>query len=220
MTTSPTFRGCVLALLSALAPAASARAQALADVCRPVEQPAAGGWARYRLRGAGDSTETRLALVGTASWGGAAHVWQEALIPTPTGEAVIQTLVPANPYDPTTVRRAILRAPGGDPVEVPASALAAMRQRAQGTAVLDACRTGQAVRWETLDVPAGRLRAMHVRYERDGRTANVWLAPAVPFALIRSVVVGPGVTDSIELVLIGHGRDAVPTIPLPPGTRP
>jgi hypothetical protein len=61
---------------------------------------------------------------------------------------------------------------------------------------------------------------MHVRYERDGRTADVWLAPAVPFALVRSVVVGAGGTDSIELVLIAHGRDAVPTVPLPPGSRP
>lgn len=209
-----------LALLASLAPIAAAHAQALVDVCRPVEEPVAGGWARYRLRGTGDSTEMQLALVGTASWGGAPHVWQESLIPTPAGEAVIQSLVPANPYDPTTVRRAIMRPPGQAPVEVPASALAAMKQRALGAASLDACRTGQAIGWETLDVPAGRLRAMHVRYSRDGRTADVWLAPAVPFALVRSVVAGPGGTDPIELVLIGHGRDAVPTVPLPPEGPP
>jgi hypothetical protein len=213
-------RVCAVALLAAAGATTSAHAQALADVCRPVEHPVAGGWARYRLRGVGDSTEMRLALVGTASWGGAAHVWQESLIPTPAGETVVQTLVPADPYDPTTVRRAILRVPGRDAVEVPASALAAMRQRAQGIAGLDACRTGQAVGWETLDVPAGRWRALHVRYTRDARTADVWLAPAVPFALVRSVVAGTGGTEAIELVLIGHGRDAVPTVPLPPGTRP
>jgi hypothetical protein len=206
-----------LALLSTMDPAGSAHAQALADVCQPVEQPVVGGWARYRLRGARDSTEMRLALVGTATWGGTAHVWQESLIPTPVGETVIQTLVPAHPYDPTTVRRAILKAPGRDPVEVPASALLAMRQHAQGAVGLDACRTGLAVAWETLEVPAGRLRAMHVRYARDGRTAEVWLAPAVPFALVRSLVASPGDADPIELVLIGHGRDAVPTVPLPAG---
>jgi hypothetical protein len=207
-------------LLAALAAAPPARAQALADVCRPVEQPTRGGWARYRLRGEHDSTELRLAVVDTATWGGAAHVWQESLIPTPAGETVVQTLVPANPYDPTTVRRAILRSPGRLPLEVPASALAAMRQRAQGSAGLDACRTGQAVGWETLEVPAGRLRALHVRYERDGRTADVWLAPAVPFALVRSIVPGAGGGQPVELVLIGHGRNALPTVPLRHGAPP
>jgi len=210
----------LLMVLAAAAPAAAAHAQALADVCRPVEAPVAGGWARYRLRGNGDSTEMRLALVGSASWNGAPHVWQESLVPTPAGETVVQSLVPANPYDPTTVRRAILRSPGGPPMEVPASALAAMRQRAQGATSLDACRTGQAVGWETLEVPAGRLRALHVRYVRGGRTADVWLAPAVPFALVRSVVPAPDGSGAVELVLVGHGGDAVPTIPLPSGTRP
>ena len=220
MMTCSALRSRAVALLLTLAPAASAHAQALADVCRPVEEPVAGGWARYRLRGAGDSTELRLALVGTASWGGAAHVWQESLVPTPAGETVIQSLVPASPYDPTTVRRAIIRPPGRDPMEVPASALDAMKQRAQSAAGLDACRTGQAIGWETVEVPAGLLRAMHVRYARDGRTADVWLAPAVPFALVRSVVAGPGGADAVELVLIAHGQDAVPTVPLPRGTPP
>jgi len=210
----------LLTVLATLLPAASVGGQTLADVCRPVEAPVPGGWARYRLRGPGDSTEMRLALVGTASWGGAPHVWQESLIPTPAGETVVQSLVPANPYDPTTVRRAVMRPPGQGPMEVPATALAAMRQRAQGAAGVDACRTGQAVGWETLEVPAGRVRALHVRYTRAGRTADVWLAPAVPFALVRSLVPGPDGTGPIELVLIGHGRDAVPTIPLRPGTPP
>jgi hypothetical protein len=214
-------RSAVVAVLAALAAAAApARGQALADVCRPVEEPPPGSWARYRLRGDGDSTELRLALVGTATWGGAAHVWQESLIPTPAGETVIQSLVPVNPYDPTTVRRAIIRPPGREPMEVPAAALAAMKQRAQGAASLDACRTGQAVEWETLEVPAGRVRALHVRYSRDGRTADVWLAPAVAFALVRSIVPGADETAPIELVLVAHGRDAVPTAPLPRGNPP
>jgi hypothetical protein len=207
------------ALVAALAPVAPAHAQALADVCRPVEEPVVGGWARYRLRGAADSTEMRLALVGVGAWGGAPHVWQESLIPTPAGETVIQSLVPANPYDPTTVRRAIIRPPGQAPVEVPASALAAMKQRAQGTASLDACRTGHALGWETStcrqaacgQCTCGTARRTH---------GDVWLAPAVPFALVRSIVAGPGGTDSVELVLIGHGRNAVPTVPLPPGSPP
>ncbi len=195
---------------------APVRAQSLAAVCRPLEQPTPGGWARYRLRGPDDSTEYRLALVDTTTWGGTPHVWQESLIPTPAGSAVIQSLVPAAPYDPTTVRRAVVRAPGQPAMELPPAALQAMRERAQGTAGLDACRTGQALGWETLEVPAGRVRALRVRYTREGRTALVWLAPGIPFAMIRSIVTGgAGAADSVELVLVGHGRDATPSMPLP-----
>jgi hypothetical protein len=154
-----------------------------------------------------------MAVVGSGSWKGAAHLWLESVIPTPAGETVVQSLVPADPYDPTAIRRAIVWAAGRSPVELPASELAAVRERGgQGTAGLDACRSGQALGWETLEVPVGRVRAMRVRYERNGRTADVWLAPGIPFALVRSLVAG---TDSLELLIVGHGRDAVPRIPLP-----
>jgi len=159
-----------------------------------------------------------MAVVGTASWNGVAHIWQESIIPTPAGETVIQTLVPAEPYDPSTIRRAIFWTAGRNPVEVPASQLDAMPGRGgQGAGGLDACRHGEALGWETILVPAGRVRAMHVRYERNGRTADAWLAPGIPFALVRSLVAG---SDSVELVLLGHGRDAIPSIPLPAPKAP
>lgn len=207
-----------LVVVAALGTSIPAHGQTLADVCRPVERPVPGGWARYRLRGATDSTELRMAMVGTASWNGAAHVWLESIIPTPAGEMVIQSLVPAEPYDPTAIRRAVVWAAGRNPVEVPASQLNAMRERAgQGAAGLDACRNGDALGWETVEVPAGPVRAMHIRYERNGRTADVWLAPGIPFAVVRSLVAG---TEPVELLLIAHGRDAVPSIPLPAPKAP
>lgn len=192
-------------------------AQDLTAVCRPVEYPSVGGWARYRLRGERDSTEMRMAIVGATMVGPARHLWQESILVTPAGTAVIQSLVPAEPYDPTAIRRAIVRAPGQDPVELPASALDAVKARgAQGATGLDACRAGEPLGWETISVPAGRVRAMHVRYRRDGRSADVWLAPGVPFAVVRSTVAGgPDGSAAVELVLVGHGIDALPSMPLP-----
>jgi len=211
----------VAALTLALCvPVTTAAAQGLADVCRPLEQPAVGGWARYRLRGpTGDSSEVRLALVGRERVGDREYVWQESVVGTPAGDAVIQSLVPASPYDPTAIRRAVVRPPGQPAMDVPPAALASLQTGAQGATGLDACRRGEAVGWETITVPAGAVRALHVRYTREARTADAWLAPGVPFAVTKTVVTGASPTERVELVLVAHGRGAMPTMPLPGPAR-
>lgn len=212
-------RAGIVTLLTAALAAPMLHAQALDDVCRPLERPRAGAWAAYRLRtAAGDSTDVRLALVGRVTTPDGEHVWQESVLRRAGTETVIQSLVPADPYDPATIRRAVIRAPGREPLELPPSALAMMRDAGgQGPAGMDACRDGRAVGWETVDVPAGTVRALHVRYLRDGRTADSWLAPGIPFALVRTVVAGDA--DTLELTLVAHGGDAQPTAPLPGEAR-
>lgn len=203
-------------LLAASLASVQVHAQGLANVCRPLEQPAPGSWARYRLRSpSGDSTEVRMAIVGQERVGEQVFVWQESIVGAGGAETVVQTLVPAAPYDPTAIRRALVRLPGQDPMEISGSALAMLKDASGQSAVgLDACRRGDALGWETLEVPAGRVRAMHVRYTRDGRTADTWLAPGIPFAVTRTIVMGDSAPQRFELVLVGHGRDATPTIPL------
>jgi hypothetical protein len=214
-------RGLIVFALGLAAPATATVAQGLADVCRPLEQPVVGAWARYRLRGGtGDSSEVRLALVGRERIAGREYLWQESVVGTPGGDAVIQTLVQAGPYDPTAIRRAIVRPPGQPAGEVPPSALAMLQSAGgHGATGLDACRQGTAVGWETVTVPAGSVRALHVRYAREERTADVWLAPAIPFAVTRTVVSGAAPSDRVELELLAHGRDAKPTLPLAPSRQ-
>ena len=201
--------------------ASPAMGQGLADVCRPLEQPVEGSWARYRLRGGlGDSAEVRMAVVGHERIGDQDYFWQESILSAAAGETVIQSLVPATPYDPTAIRRAVVRLPGQEPMELPPAALAMLKQASgQGTTALDACRHGEGLGWETIEVPAGRVRALRVRYTRDGRTAETWLAPGIPFAVTRTIVVGDSAAQRLELELVGHGRHAAPTIPLAPPTH-
>jgi hypothetical protein len=202
-------------------PNTSLAAQALAEVCRPLEHPVVGNWARYRLRGGtADSSEVRMALVGREGIADREYVWQESVVTTAAGDAVIQSLVPASPYDPTAIQRAIVRPPGQSPAEVPSTALARMPAGGQSSAGLDACRQGEVVGWETVTVPAGQVRALHVRYVRAERTADAWLAPGIPFALARTIVTGATPADRLELELLAHGRDATPTMPLPGPARP
>ena len=202
-------------LLAALG-VAPAAGQGLADVCRPLEQPVLGQWARYRLRGASpDSAEVRLAVVGAERIDGHDYVWQESILSAGRGETIVQSLVPAAPYDPTVIRRAVVRLPGQEPMELPPAALTMLNDAGgQETAGLDACRRGEASGWETIEVPAGRVRAMHVRYTRHGRVAETWLAPGIPFAVTRTIVTGDSAGGRVELELVGHGRNATPTIPL------
>jgi len=156
-----------------------------------------------------------MAIVGRERVSQQEFVWQESIMGAGGAETVVQTLVPAAPYDPTAIRRAVLRLPGQDPVELSPSALAMLKDASgQSTVGLDACRRGEALGWETVAVPAGPVRAMHVRYTRAGRTADTWLAPGIPFAVTRTLVTGDSASQQFELVLVGHGRDATPTIPL------
>jgi hypothetical protein len=214
--------GLVLPALVA-ATAMPAGAQNLSEACRWLQTPTIGEWASYRLTADGrdDSTTVRIAIVGRAGVNGVEHLWQEAVMRAGSMRTVVQSLVPAAPYDPTTIRRAIVQAPGRDPVELSPQALAMMPSGSQGTGGVDACRRGRPEGWETISVPAGTFRALHVRYERDGRTADSWLVPTVPFALARSLITGAGgPTDTIELVLLDRGLDATPTLPLPAAKQP
>lgn len=208
-------RALVLALL--VGPAAGPLlAQATDQVCRPLEQPRVGGWAEYRLRTPdGDSTVVRMAIVGRVTAEGRAHVWQESVMRAGGATTVIQSLVAADPYDPTAIARAIIHAPERPPMELPATALAMMRRSGgQGPTGIEACRSGEPVGWETITVPAGEIRALHIRYQRDGRSADSWLAPGIPFATVRTLVTAEAPAGVIELVLLAHGTDARPTKPL------
>ncbi len=214
-------RGLVLPALVA-ATAMPASAQDLSEACGWLQTPTVGGWASYRLSAGGrdDSTTVRIAIVGHEAVSGVEHFWQETVMRTGAMRTVVQTLVPGVPYDPTTIRRAIVQAPGRDPVELSPRALSTMPS-GQGTGGVDACRHGQPQGWETITVPAGTFRALHVRYARDGRTADSWLVPSIPFALARSVITGAGgPADTIELVLLDRGLDATATLPLPATRQP
>ena len=119
--------GLLLAAL-VIGTAASATGQEVAQACRWLRTPTVGGWARYRLTAgiAPDTPTVRIAVVGRARLDGVEHLWQETVMSSGSSRTVIQTLVPASPYDPTAIRRAIVQAPGQDAVELPSKALATL----------------------------------------------------------------------------------------------
>jgi len=65
------------------------------------------------------------------------------------------------------------------------------------------CSMAQVVGWESVTVPAGTFRALHVKADDGG---EAWASPEIPFGLVK-------VHDKAnELLLTGRGSDAKSSI--------
>lgn len=170
-----------------------------------------GQWASYQLSiGATDRVTTlRSAITGSERLDGVSYVWQELTSASGGGDVVVRLLVPGDPYRPTDIRRAVVRLPGQDPMELPPPLVARVREQ-QGTAAAPdptaTCSDGRALDWEMVTVPAGTFRALRVRHAREGRVADTWLVPGIPFGQVRTVVEGPSAGERTEVVLTGYGQ--------------
>jgi hypothetical protein len=192
-----------------LAVSSPAGAQDLATVCGAVGRVTVGQWAGYRLTSgpAGDVSRMRVAVVGRETTPGGDLLWHETSMESGRGAVTIRMLVPADPYDPTDIHRAVVQVNDQAPMELPANQLAAMREQLPRDLTTDPirrCGEGVVVGWESVKVPVGTFRALHVRHERDGRTADVWMVPTVPFGMVRTVVAGDSAATA-EIVLTGFG---------------
>jgi hypothetical protein len=61
------------------------------------------------------------------------------------------------------------------------------------------CTSTEVVGWESLTIPLGTIRALHVK----SKNGDAWIARDVPFALVRM-----STRDGAEIVLTGYGVDA------------
>lgn len=191
----------------------SLHAQSLADVCTAVRHIELGYWAEYRMTGDdGESSTIRNQMVATEHQGDTTFWWHETIARSDEGDMVIKSLVPGYPFDPSEVRDLIMQMGAEDPVRMPEAMLHAMQQNDAtagplGTS-LEACTASPVVGWETVETPAGSIRAIHIRAS-DDEEVDLWLAPAVPFGLVQVRAHG------FTLLLLGHGTDAQPAITRP-----
>jgi hypothetical protein len=78
-----------------------------------------------------------------------------------------------------------------------------------GSTPLEDCASGTVVAWESVTVPAGSFRALHVRDARD--SGDAWIVPDLPFGLVKAAMGSAG-SDSGDMVLTGHGAGATSQI--------
>ncbi|MDH3495282.1 MAG: hypothetical protein OER21_00770 [Gemmatimonadota bacterium] len=211
--------GALSLILFGLGATGTVEAQGLATVCRAVSTPTVGQWAAYRLSvGSADRvTGLRSAITGDERINGTTFVWQQITTTGDVGEVAVRMLVPGDPYRPTDIRRAIVQLPGQEPLELPPHLVAQFgAEHGTGAAPdpMETCREGHALDWEMVTVPAGTFRALRVRHVRDGRTADTWLVPGIPFGQVRTIVSGASPAERAEVVLTTYGQDP-PARPVP-----
>lgn len=188
------------------------RAQDLADICRRVQHPPVGAWSEFRVVGGrNDGGTTRLSVVGTETRGDTSYLWLESVArgfhmagspdPADTVSFVTKALVRGFGTGMDQPREMIMKIGAAPAMIMPVGG-------AGGSSPMDDCASGKVVGWESVTVPAGTFRALHVQDDSGG--GDAWILPDLPFALIKTGMGGPG--DSGEMELVAHGMGATSAI--------
>ena len=202
---SPAFRmRAVLAALLVVAPVLGA--QELAEMCRQYRRFTPGQWATYSSTGS-DSGVMRFAIVGKEGSGEAARLTYEMQFTNfKRGQpqtTVMQMLVSGLGTLRPQVHSLVMKNGDEPAMKMPDQMIAMMsRQMLSNIAqeVAKSCDQSTVVGWESVTVPAGTFRALHVRSAEGG---DAWVSRDVPFGMVR-------VRDKrgTTMVLTGRGNDA------------
>ena len=190
-------------------------AQSLAALCRAALRVAPGQWSSYRfIGGSSDGGTMRLAIVGTQRVGDSTFYWYE-MKTVPAGKTdqdglIVQMLVAGLGTAKLEIHDLVMKTAGHNAVRYNQLLLSMM---AGPIAKSIASETGrhctnpavQVVGWESLTVPAGTLRALHLKDTESG--GDAWFAPHLPFGVARALT-----KDGHDMVLTGSGKDAKSSI--------
>ncbi|MGH7753756.1 MAG: hypothetical protein ACREN5_13160, partial [Gemmatimonadales bacterium] len=163
--------------------------QDLQAICSELGKVTVGQWASHRVTGP-DSGTTRFAVVGTERQGNTTLYWFEMKLEKAGGKEgpmIMQMLVSGLGSGQAGETRAMVMKAGDQPaMRMPEQMIGMMRARigANNVAAESAkrCQGGQVVGWEAVTVPAGTIRALHVKGE-DGDT---WVANGIPFGVVKA----------------------------------
>ncbi len=210
-------RSLIAASLALCLAAAGARAQDLAAICARIGHPPVGAWSEFKVVGGrNDGTTMRLSVVGSETRAGTSYIWFETVargFPAGAGggggagraaemRMVYKSLVPG--FGPAwgAAQAMIVQAGDAPAMELPVSH--GRNPTAAGAGELQRCREAKVVGWESVTVPGGTFRALHVR-NANGR-GDAWVDPDLPFALVKDANENPA--ESQSMVLVAHGRGA------------
>jgi hypothetical protein len=176
--------------------------QDIAALCRETRTFTNGQWASYRGVDRNDTTTTRFAIVGTEG----TRLWWEMSITSSRrrqdGTMIMQALV----SDLGTLQprfHAMVIKSGDRPAQRMPDQMVQMMSSRMGTNMsteaAKQCEQGQVIGTESITVPAGTFRALHVK---TGDTES-WFAREVPFGMVRVKASNGGLME-----LTSFGRDA------------
>jgi hypothetical protein len=209
----------VACLVFALAPANPAAAQDLAKLCEQALKVRAGQWAEYQMSGAQGAGRMRVAVIGSQDVAGAKAWWIEMKMAGDSGTMIMQVLAGGYPFRTDQIHELVVKMAGQPAMKMPRQSLDMMRGQlgaAPSMGVADECKKARVVGTESVTVPAGTFRALHLE-PTDANTkkkANVWASEEIPFGMIKAV------HPDGEIVLLGHGQDAKSSISETPISMP
>ena len=200
----------VLAAISCGLTTAPLLAQDQAELCGELQQrtPTVGSWASYAFTGGkSDGSRMRMALVGSEAQGDSTYFWYEMKIESAKSESmVMQLLVPGLAYQMGRARAVVMKAGNEPAMRMPQQMVSMMASRMMPNLAADMvreCLETQVVGWETVSVPAGSFRALHIR-QKDGNEG--WVTLDHQFGLVKAV------TRDGTMELTGRGSDATSSI--------
>lgn len=197
----------VAAALAALG-AASLPAQDLAGLCRAVADLKVGQWSSYDVSGGESPGRLRFAIVGSEQVGDSTYLWMEYAQTSqdPNRSGIYQVLISGLAHA-SSPRAAILKSGNRPAMKMPSQMLGMMSgQSSRNNSAMDwakKCESGQVVGWESVTVPAGTMRALHVK----AGDADLWATAEIPFGIVKLHE-----KKGSELVLTGHGMGAKSSI--------
>jgi hypothetical protein len=168
-----------------------------------VKLPAVGRWAEYKaVYNQKEPYTMRYAVIGTESRGGKNLQWVEMRMSGQKKDhnLIYQMLVPGSLTEMDQVQEIVFKSGDQPAMKMDGMMMSMIRGQLEKQSFYDkVCDGVSLVGKESVTVPAGRFEALHFRsgeYEADS-----WLAPKVPFSLVKSV----GKQYQMELVAQGDG---------------
>jgi len=198
------------AALSALLPVVAA-GQNLASICEKVQHPRVGAWSEFRMVGGpNDGATMRMSIVGAERREGAPYIWLEIAMRgygAGRGERaagpqlmISKILVPGLGPGMGRPAATIVKIDDVPAMEMPQGRPGPGTARPTG---LENCLNAKIVGWESVTVPAGTFRALHIA-GASGHSDS-WVDPDLPFALVKEAGNDEGQS---QMVLVSHGTGA------------
>jgi len=180
--------------------------QDVPQLCKAISKVTVGQWASYTVSG---GQALRFGIVGSEQRGDTTLYWLEINDrgAGPRDGGILQVLVPGFGVEGVGVRGMVMKTGTQPAMKLPDQMLdlvgQQMVQNNPALGIVRRCASAQVVGWETVTVPAGSIRALHVK-DTDG---EAWLSGEVPFGIVKGHA-----KDGSEMVLTGRGVGATSSI--------
>lgn len=187
-------------------------AQELAQLCRSAAHVTVGQWASYtRSGGQDDGAQVRFAVVSSEQRGDSTLYWFEIKhsgAPNPAHNGIVQVLVPGFGAEIVGIHAMVLQQGDQPAMRFPDQMVSMLGQQVgQNNPTLGIvlhCAGARVIGSETVTLPSGPVRALHVA---DAEGMEAWRVRDVPFGFVKVLL-----KDGSSMTLTSQGAGATSSL--------